>query len=423
MEVRVSKKELEKSRSYTSCGFSISYVYDAAGTKLEKSAGGSVTLYAGNYIYQNGALQFFSHAEGYASPNGQGGYDYVYQYRDHMGNVRLSYTDANNDGDIVTSEIVEESNYYPFGLKHQGYNNNVSSFGNSNAQRWKYQGQELNEDFGLNVYEFKYRMHDPAIGRFWQVDPLAEDYAYNSTYAFQENKLGIGIELEGLEVSRHEWLDDNGRNNIRYDANIKVFNNSSASINDVIDYANGFAGQIENDFSGTDSDGNIVSTSVSLEFVAEVDPENDYYIEFTDKVIDPDTGKAATAEGRANVIGDAEVNRMQVLIPGKSGASYGEPVTEDRLPYTGAHEYGHTVGLDHQVGSSNKSPGGRTVGPNNLMRSSNSVIRQRGGVNGGQLSVLQNTVNTPFMVNFRQQMRQSQQQFEKTMKKILNPKL
>jgi hypothetical protein len=32
------------------------------------------------------------------------------------------------------------------------------------------------------------------------IDPLAEKYAYNSTYAFQENKMGLGRELEGLEL-------------------------------------------------------------------------------------------------------------------------------------------------------------------------------------------------------------------------------
>ena len=34
------------------------------------------------------------------------------------------------------------------------------------------------------------------------IDPLAEKYPYNSTYAFQENKLGLGRELEGLELER-----------------------------------------------------------------------------------------------------------------------------------------------------------------------------------------------------------------------------
>lgn len=63
-----------------------------------------------------------------------------------------------------------------------------------------YQDQEFTEDLGLNTHEWKYRISDPSIGRFWQIDPLAEDYTYNSTYAFQENKIGMGIELEGLEV-------------------------------------------------------------------------------------------------------------------------------------------------------------------------------------------------------------------------------
>ncbi|WP_406844824.1 hypothetical protein [Flavobacterium soyae] len=33
------------------------------------------------------------------------------------------------------------------------------------------------------------------------IDPLAEKYPYNSTYAFQENKMGMGVELEGLELA------------------------------------------------------------------------------------------------------------------------------------------------------------------------------------------------------------------------------
>jgi len=85
-------------------------------------------------------------------------------------------------------------------LEHKGYNN--VTYGVKNNLK-TYQGQEFTEDLGLNTHEWKYRVSDPAIGRFWQIDPLAEDYTYNSTYAFQENKLGIGIELEGAEVL--EW--------------------------------------------------------------------------------------------------------------------------------------------------------------------------------------------------------------------------
>ena len=31
--------------------------------------------------------------EGYIEPNAQNGFDYIYQYKDHLGNIRLSYKD------------------------------------------------------------------------------------------------------------------------------------------------------------------------------------------------------------------------------------------------------------------------------------------------------------------------------------------
>ena len=51
----------------------------------------TTTDYAGGYIYENSSLKFISQAEGYIEPDGAGGYAYVYQYKDHLGNIRLSY--------------------------------------------------------------------------------------------------------------------------------------------------------------------------------------------------------------------------------------------------------------------------------------------------------------------------------------------
>ncbi|GAB5475886.1 MAG: hypothetical protein Mars2KO_39850 [Maribacter sp.] len=198
----------------------ILYDYDATGVKLRKQVfqnyGNPMTTeYTGNYIYQryidDVSLQFFNTPGGYAEPKNTDdysqGFDYIYQYKDHLGNVRLSYTDANGDGDIdvtadpMTTEVMEENNYYPFGLKHKGYNNNISSLGNAVAQNYMtYQGQENTVELGLNVHEFKYRFYDNAIGRFWQIDPLADGYVYNSPYNFAENSVIANAELEGLEA-------------------------------------------------------------------------------------------------------------------------------------------------------------------------------------------------------------------------------
>ena len=62
-----------------------------------------------------------------------------------------------------------------------------------------FQGQRFDDDLGLNWIQFKWRNHDVQIGRFIEIDPLANDYVHNSTYAFSENKVTSHIELEGLE--------------------------------------------------------------------------------------------------------------------------------------------------------------------------------------------------------------------------------
>ena len=93
------------------------------------------------------------------------------------------------------SEEKKRINYYPFGLEHKGYNNVV----NGTEHRWKYQGQELSEDLGYNMYEYKWRHYDAAIGRFNVVDPLATDFPQWAPYVFSGNYVTISKELEGLE--------------------------------------------------------------------------------------------------------------------------------------------------------------------------------------------------------------------------------
>ena len=180
----------------------INYVYAADRTKLRKTTNdnGSITTtdYSGNFVYENNTLKQFYHTEGYVEPNGSS-FQYVYQLKDIWKNVRITYADDDNNGFVNASEIRREQNYYPFGLEHQGYNS--YEYGVENNLK-TYQSQEFTADLDLNTHEWKFRMSDPSIGRFWQIDPLAEDYTYNSTYAFQENKLGMGTELEGKELER-----------------------------------------------------------------------------------------------------------------------------------------------------------------------------------------------------------------------------
>ena len=73
--------------------------------------------------------------------------------------------------------------------------------------RYFFNGQEGdNEVLGEGtLHAFEYRMHDTRTGRFWSVDPLAGKFPWNSVYAFAENKVVEGRELEGLEVFYHTF--------------------------------------------------------------------------------------------------------------------------------------------------------------------------------------------------------------------------
>jgi hypothetical protein len=73
------------------------------------------------------------------------------------------------------------------------------------SYRYGFQNQEKDDEIkgAGNSVNFEYRMHDPRVGRFFAVDPLAGSYSYNSPYAFSENVVIDCIELEGLEKINH----------------------------------------------------------------------------------------------------------------------------------------------------------------------------------------------------------------------------
>ncbi|CAL2080928.1 DUF6443 domain-containing protein [Tenacibaculum sp. 190524A05c] len=195
----------------TSVGFSskqaaISYTYAADGTKLSKVVAGSglattTTQYAGNHIYENGELQFFSHAEGYVSAELVSGtlkFENVYQYKDHLGNMRLSYTDNNGDGNITQNEIVEEKNYYPFGLQHKGYNSGKSSIGNSKAEMFSFGGKELNQELGIEWHDFGARNYEASLGRWMNIDPLGEKMRRHSPYNYAFDNPIYFVDPDGM---------------------------------------------------------------------------------------------------------------------------------------------------------------------------------------------------------------------------------
>ncbi|PQL94516.1 RHS repeat-associated core domain-containing protein [Apibacter adventoris] len=111
----------------------------------------------------------------------------------HLGNICLSYRQNPANGSL---DVLEENHYYPFGLKHSGYNNN-------NLQpeyKYKYNGKEWQNELGLNIYDYGARNYDPAIGRWFNVDPHAEKYPGISPYAYCANKPIMFIDPDGRDI-------------------------------------------------------------------------------------------------------------------------------------------------------------------------------------------------------------------------------
>ena len=93
------------------------------------------------------------------------------------------------------SDVVAYNEYYPFGMLVP--NRHASSA----AYRYGFQGQEKDDEIKGegNSLNYKYRMHDPRVGRFFAVDPLVHSYPWYTPYQFSGNTPIMSIELEGLE--------------------------------------------------------------------------------------------------------------------------------------------------------------------------------------------------------------------------------
>jgi RHS repeat-associated protein len=71
----------------------------------------------------------------------------------------------------------------------------------SPSYRYGFQGQEKDDEIkgSGNSLNFKFRMHDPRVGRFFAVDPLTKKYPFYTPYSFSGNKVIAYKELEGGE--------------------------------------------------------------------------------------------------------------------------------------------------------------------------------------------------------------------------------
>ena len=95
-------------------------------------------------------------------------------------------------------EVRGYADYYPFGLAHKGYNSFVNS--TNAAEKFRYNGKEHNEELGLEWYDYGARNYVASLGRWMNIDPLAEKYYGVSAFNYAVNLPLIFVDPDGKEL-------------------------------------------------------------------------------------------------------------------------------------------------------------------------------------------------------------------------------
>ncbi|RZJ63801.1 MAG: RHS repeat-associated core domain-containing protein, partial [Flavobacterium sp.] len=264
-------------------------------------------------------------------PTAEGFYDYkkdqyIYQYRDHLGNARVSFG-RNSAGAL---EITDANDYYPFGMNHLKTGN--AFFGAGSYKNYKYNGKELQE---TGMYDYGARFYMPDIGRWGVVDPLAEKYTRMSPYTYVGNNPAIFVDYDGRDFGMSV---DMKKGTITITGNYYALSRDMKAANGAIGKWN----KVSGNYSYNYKDSNGVQKSLKVVFkltatevksTAKADLKNALN---TDK----------SGIGNSFIVDDKRMEKQSSTTEGITMEGQRITVRSTSSDDTGGHEVGHTLGLD-----------------------------------------------------------------------------
>lgn len=178
------------------------YGWFADGTKYSVlDADGNGYYYIGSLIYSctagTTALESTDFGEGRITLSGTT-QTIHYHHKDHLGSIRAI---TNGSGSTI-----EQNAYYPFGGRH--------TFGQTLAQatanRYKFNGKELQTTGSLGLLDYRARMYDTKTARWMGQDPLAEKYYPFSPYNYCVNNPAMFVDPDGKDWYSYQesFIDD-----------------------------------------------------------------------------------------------------------------------------------------------------------------------------------------------------------------------
>ncbi|REC73630.1 hypothetical protein DRF60_19030, partial [Chryseobacterium elymi] len=166
-----------------------------------------------------------------------------------------------------SAEVLEENNYYPFGLKHEGYN---ALTGNS-AYKYQYNSKELQQETGQ--YDYGARFYMPDIGRWGVVDPLAEKYINWSPYTYSINNPIRWIDPDGRGVTDVVLRGDQAKEAF------EQLKNASSNLNLKMDSKGKVTGTLKKGATATDAESTLLSAMSNKSVVVDVLAQSSNVIE------------------------------------------------------------------------------------------------------------------------------------------------
>ncbi|MCT4638062.1 MAG: RHS repeat-associated core domain-containing protein [Bacteroidales bacterium] len=189
-------------------GKEISYNYTAEGVKLTRVVYNPYTMksiytrYEAGFVYETDQttnkldLKYFAHTQEGRVVVNNSKFSYEYFIKDHQGNIRATIG-TNESGNLA---LLQTTDYYPFGLTMANGNKANTD------QPYQYGGKEWQNN--TQVYDFHARQYNPALGRWFNLDPRIEDYTGYSPYNYCKNNPLNLVDKDGMKIdedSEDRW--------------------------------------------------------------------------------------------------------------------------------------------------------------------------------------------------------------------------
>ncbi len=161
-----------------------------------------VTAVRKSFVYEDSKLAFIQTPVGRIVPDHD---TYAYEYflrvekkrksrnlGNHLGNTRVVFNEQ--------GEVLQDNSYYPFGGIMKGLN---FTAGLAPENKYLYNGKEMQDDFGLDWYDYGARFYDAQLGRWHVIDPKAKDYSSLSPYSYVANNPLKFIDPDGKRIDEY----------------------------------------------------------------------------------------------------------------------------------------------------------------------------------------------------------------------------